>query len=95
MLWGRQGSVATCVPLSTGPLTSIERREEGNAFAKHLADHHPDRKGDYRSFDFKVMKTFQKPLYRQGWEAVKIHGCKATIIMNSRSEWHQPVTEWW
>ena len=32
-------------------------------------------------------------LLRQIWEAVEIHGCDATIILNSRSEWHQPVVD--
>ena len=72
---------------------SIEKKEQTNAFAKHLAEHHPAREGDVRCFSFKVLKTFRKALYRQVAEAVKIHGCKATIVMNSRSEWHQPITE--
>ena len=62
-------------------------------FAKHLADHHQEREGDVRAFSFRVLKTFKSSLYRQVWEAVKIHGNTATIILNSRSEWHQPLTE--
>ena len=72
---------------------SIQRRDLGNAFAKHLADHHQEREGDVKTFLFKVLKTFRSSLYRQVWEAVKIHGNSATIILNSRSEWHQPLTE--
>ena len=72
---------------------SIQRRELGNAFAKHLADHHQEREGDVRAFTFKVLKTFRSSLYRQVYEAVKIHGNTATIVLNSRSEWHQPLTE--
>ena len=29
-------------------------------------------------------------MYRQVSEAVKIYGCKATIVLNSRAEWEQP-----
>jgi len=71
----------------------VQRRDLGNAFAKHLADHHQEREGDVRAFSFRVLKTFKSSLYRQVWEAVKIHGNTATIILNSRSEWHQPLTE--
>ena len=73
--------------------SSIERRDQGNAFAKHLAEHHPQREGDWRSFRFELARTFRKSLLRQIWEAVEIHGCDATIILNSRSEWHQPVVD--
>ena len=27
------------------------------------------------------------------WESVEIQGSKATIILNSNAEWHQPVVE--
>ena len=73
--------------------SSIERRDQGNAFDKHLAEHHPQREGDWRSFRFELARTFRKSLLRQIWEAVEIHGCDATIILNSRSEWHQPVVD--
>ena len=32
---------------------------------------------------FKVARTFKSSLMRQIWEAVKIHGSKATIVLNS------------
>ena len=70
--------------------TCIERRDLSNAFAKHLADEHPEREGDAKAFSFKVIKTFRKSLYRQVSEAVKIYGCKATIVLNSRAECEQP-----
>ena len=70
--------------------TCVVRKDLGNAFAKHLADEHPEREGDVKAFCFKVMKTFQKSLYRQISEAVKIYGCKATVVLNSRAEWEQP-----
>ena len=58
----------------------IERKDVNNAFAKHLQEHHPDRAGDKMAFQFKVARTFRSSLMRQIWEAVKIHGSKATII---------------
>ena len=73
--------------------SSIERRDQGNAFAKHLAEHHAEREGDFRAFKFEVARTFRKSLLRQIWEAVEIHGCNATIILNSKSEWEQPLVE--
>ena len=27
------------------------------------------------------------------WESVEIQGSKATIILNSKAEWHQPVVD--
>ena len=38
-------------------------------------------------------RTFQKPMERQVSEAVAIHTCQADLVLNSRSEWEQPVTE--
>ena len=43
----------------------VEKREEGNAFAKHLANFHPDHQGDITAFDIQVMSTFKKPLERK------------------------------
>ena len=37
-----------------------------------------------------VLKTYRKSLYRQVAEAVKIYGSQATIVLNSKAEWHQP-----
>jgi hypothetical protein len=73
--------------------SSIERRDQENAFAKHLAEHHPEKEGDWRCFKFQVARTYRKSLLRQIWEAVEIHGSKATIILNSKAEWHQPVVD--
>ena len=63
---------------------SIEKKDQTNAFAKHLAEHHPAREGDVKCFTFKVLKTFRKSLYMQEAEAVRIHGCRTTFVMNSR-----------
>ncbi len=65
---------------------SVERKDQTNAFSTHLREHHQDRKGDVTVFQFRVDRTFRKPLLRQIWEAVEIHGCQATIILNSRAE---------
>ena len=64
-----------------------------NAFAKHLAECHPGREGQFKAFKFRVARTFRRSLVRQIWEAVKIHGSKATILLNSKAEWEQPVVE--
>ena len=74
-------------------LDSNERRDINNAFAKHLQEHHPDRVGDKSAFQFRVAKTFRRPLERQIWEAVRIHGCKANICLNSKAEWMHPAID--
>ena len=71
----------------------IERRDPNNAFSKHLQEHHPAREGDKMAFQFKVARTFRSSLMRQIWEAVKIHGSKATIVLNSKAEWMQPAID--
>ena len=73
--------------------TAILGRDQTNPFARHLREHHADREGDTRTFMFRVVKTFTKALIRLVSEAVKIHGCGATFILNSRAEWHQPAIE--
>jgi hypothetical protein len=72
---------------------AILRKEEENAFAKHLAEHHPEKEGEEGHFEFKLERTFSKALPRQVTEAVRIHGSQANIVLNSRSEWEQPVTD--
>ena len=74
-------------------ISCIEKGDTNNAFAKHLAEHHPNNIGDTKTFRFKVVRTFKSPLLRQIWEAVKIYGNKADIVMNSKSEWHQPALD--
>ena len=36
---------------------------------------------------------FRISLIRQIWEAVKIYGSKATIVLNSKAEWMQPAID--
>jgi hypothetical protein len=73
----------------------IRRKDQGNAFAKHLRDEHPDKEGEegVGTFDFNVVRTYRKPMERQIAEAVAIHACQATTILNSKAEWEQPATE--
>ena len=72
---------------------AIVARDQGNAFAKHLREHHQAREGDIYAFTFKVLRSFQRALIRLIWEAVRIHGTDATFILNSRAEWHQPAID--
>ena len=71
----------------------IRRRDQSNAFSKHLREEHPDHEGDPGVFNFEVVRTFQKPVERQVAESVEIHCCQANQVLNSKSEWEQPATE--
>ena len=73
--------------------TCIERRDQKNAFSKHLAEYHPLRERDFTSFKFEVTKTFRQPMVRQIWEAVSIHNSEASVVLNSKAEWEQPVVD--
>ena len=88
---GDSGYVRTSGPSGHGD--SIEKKDDNNAFAKHLQIHHPDRVGDKRAFRFSVLRTFKSSLMRQIWEAVLIYQSKASTKLNSRSEWHQPCID--
>ena len=69
----------------------ICKASASNAFAKHLDLHHPEKRGDPSNFEFKVIKTFRKPLDRQVFEGVRINHDQSDILMNSKSEFHQPA----
>ena len=71
----------------------IRAKDQSNAFSKHLREEHPEREGDPETFNFEVIRTFQKPVERQVGESVEIHCCKADQVLNSKSEWEQPATE--
>ena len=43
----------------------VKKKDLGNAFAKHLAIHHPDRQGDITVFNIEVVSSFKKPLPRE------------------------------
>ena len=73
---------------------SILRKEEDNAFSKHLHIFHPESEGAVDSpkmFNVKVLQTFKKPLERKVAEAVFINNSKADIKMNSKAEFLQPA----
>ena len=69
---------------------AVVKKDLGNAFAKHLAFHHPDQQGDITNFTIQVVSSFRKPLPREKTEAVKIQSSKAAIILNSKAEHKQP-----
>ena len=69
----------------------VINRKETNAFAKHLAIHHPNDQGNIGNFNIQVESLFKKPLTRQKTEAVKIQSSNATHIMNSKAEHRQPA----
>ena len=63
-----------------------------NGLAKHLQLYHKDNVGDINCFSFKSVKCFPKIIDRLAFEGVNIHNSTANIIMNSKSEFHQPAT---
>ena len=68
----------------------MQKGDLGNAFAKHLANEHPDNQRGIGHFNIKVMSTFKKPLAREKMEAVKISSSSADQLLNSKSEQKQP-----
>ena len=50
----------------------VNKRDERNAFAEHLAIEHPNKQGDIRHFNIQVVSTFQKPLVREKMEVIKL-----------------------
>ena len=70
---------------------AIQKRDSGNAFAKHLLIDHPDQQGDQEAFDIKVEKVFKKPLERQVMEGVMIAATDPDKLMNSKAEYLQPA----
>ena len=69
----------------------IDNADLSNAFAKHLHIHHPERERDSSTFEFKVVRTFRKPLDRQVFEGIRIHHDQSDILMNSKAEFNQPA----
>ena len=87
--WGESGDSG--YHRTSQHVTAIRRKDEENAFAKHLAIHHPGRKGDTRAFKFTLEEVHGKPLPRLCSESVHIHNNQCEVPMNSKGEWHQPV----
>ena len=75
-----------------GHKKSIKKGNLMNSFAKHISIYHPEREGDCNTFKFKVKSTHKTCLERQVTEGVSIHNSKADIILNGKSEFHQPST---
>jgi hypothetical protein len=69
----------------------VDKKVPSNAFAKHLANDHPEDQGDINNFTIKVVSTFAKPLTREKSEAVKIQSSTADHLLNSKSEHKQPA----
>ena len=61
--------------------------------AVHLAENHPDSRGDPEAIVFSVTNTGPKPLFQQTREAVKIANTIPTQVMNTRAEYIRPVIQ--
>ena len=71
--------------------TTNERTADVEPYTKYASEHcDPDQVGDINSFSFSAVKCFPKVIDRLAFEEVNIHNSKANIIMNSKSELHQP-----
>ena len=53
--------------------------------------YHKDNVGDINNFSLKAVKCFTKTIDRLAFEGVQIHNSGADIVMNSKSEFHQPA----
>ena len=60
-----------------------------NGMVEHYLQYH---RGQELQFKMDIVQQFCRPMQRQIAEAVEIHRSKDTIIMNNKSEWHQPTT---
>ena len=69
----------------------VEKKDDRNAFAKHLALFHPEHQGDITNFNIKVVSTFKSACVRQKTEAVKIDSSTADHVLNSKAEHRQPA----
>ena len=87
--WGESGDSGYTRTLQH--VSVVERKEEDNAFAKHLAIHHGEREGDTGAFQFRLEEVHSQPLSRLCSESVHIHNNNVDTPMNSKAEWHQPV----
>ena len=72
-------------------IADIKNDDGRNAFAKHLQIHHPEHTGEPSSFTLKAERTFRKCLERQVSEGIEIANSDAEILLNSKSEFHQPA----
>ena len=61
-----------------------------NAFAKNIANKHPEHAGEVDMFKFEVISTYRSCLDRQVQEGVRITDDKSDELLNSKNEYHQP-----
>ena len=71
----------------------IRKNSDNNSLALHLAERHPDHRGDPNSIVFSVTNTGTKPLERLVREAVQISNTHPTQIINGRTEYIRPVIQ--
>ena len=64
----------------------LKYEKEDTPLWKHCLLAH---RGEKQSFVMKPLRSFNSPLQRQANEGVRITASKATILMNSKNEWHQ------
>ena len=72
-------------------MEAIGKRDENNAFAKHLAIYHPDQAGNKEAFEFRLEELHNKPISRLCSESDYIHRSSSQIQMNSKAKRHQPA----
>ena len=89
LYWGESGDSVYC--RCHQHMEAIGKRDENNAFAKHLAIYHPDQAGNKEAFEFRLEEVHNKPLSRLCSESDYIHRSSSQIQMNSKAEWHQPA----
>ena len=65
----------------------IRRNADHNSMALHLAEKHPDHRGDPESVVFSVSNTGNRPMLRQIREAVQISNTNPGQIINGRTEY--------
>ena len=71
----------------------IRRNADHNSMALHLAEKHPDHRGDPESVVFSVSNTGNRPMLRQIREAVQISNTNPGQIINGRTEYLRPVIQ--
>ena len=71
----------------------IRKNADYNSLALHIAEKHPEHRGDPGAIIFSVNKTGPKPLEREVREAVRIANTPPNQVMNSRTEFIRPVIQ--
>ena len=71
----------------------LRKNAEYNSLALHIAEKHPEYRGDSSSIIFSVSNTGKKSLERQVREAIKIANTDPTKIINGRNEYIRPAIQ--